>query len=335
MAKSLKDILAGVKSSKKEKMNLDDLLMSKEGNAGAKKFIATHEIEKHEDRVGNGNEVYKGKTKKTDFKRQSDGVYEESEESDPAGLQESKITHIVAKSDLDKHKRWMDSEGFDVHTKPLPEDHPKNKTHVGIVSKEPNETAYHEDGWAHRLKESLDEAGAFSYGYKSARKGSVAYNAAKKRKEDEKNYKPIEPKDQMVGTAKVSKKMNEMAMCNHTNEGTYCEAHGNAACPSGEEPKDKPSGNKKILLDKKLKEEYIEEKLTGADPVSKWIHDFVHSDNPKFAGKSKKERIRMALGGAYSAKRGKTRNEQADTTVTFPGKLSATTGGTDLDSTRV
>lgn len=265
MTKSLRYILAGVKSSKKEKMNLDDLLMSKEGNAGAKKFIATHEIEKHEDRVGN-EDVYTGKTKKTEYPRQSDGVYEESEESDPAGL---------------------------------------------------------------------EEAGAFSYGYKPARKGSVAYNAAKKRKEDEKNSKPIEPKDQMVGTAKVSKKMNEIAMCNHTTEGTYCEAHGNAACPSGEEPKDKPSGNKKILLDKKLKEEYIEEKLTGADPVSKWIHDFVHSDNPKFAGKSKKERIRMALGGAYSAKRGKTRNEQADTTVTFPGKLSATTGGTDLDSTRV
>ena len=50
--------------------------------------------------------------------------------------------------------------------------------------------------------------------------------------------------------------------------------------------------------------EYIEEKLTAADPASKWISDFVASDNPKFAGKSKKERINMALGAYYAAKRG-------------------------------
>jgi len=49
--------------------------------------------------------------------------------------------------------------------------------------------------------------------------------------------------------------------------------------------------------------QYIEEKLTAADPASKWIHDFVHSDNPKFAGKSKEERIRMALGAKYASKR--------------------------------
>ena len=51
--------------------------------------------------------------------------------------------------------------------------------------------------------------------------------------------------------------------------------------------------------------EYIEEKLTAADPASKWIADFVKSDNPKFAGKSKKERINQALGAYYAAKRDK------------------------------
>jgi len=63
---------------------------------------------------------------------------------------------------------------------------------------------------------------------------------------------------------------------------------------------------------KPMKEEsemqYIEEKLTAADPASKWISDFVASDNPKFAGKSKKERIQQALGAYYAAKRGT--NEQ-------------------------
>ena len=56
--------------------------------------------------------------------------------------------------------------------------------------------------------------------------------------------------------------------------------------------------------------EYIEEKLTAADPAGKWISDFVASDNPKFAGKTKKERINMALGAYYAAKKGK--NEEVD-----------------------
>lgn len=50
--------------------------------------------------------------------------------------------------------------------------------------------------------------------------------------------------------------------------------------------------------------QYIEEKLSASDPASKWIADFVKSDNPKFAGKSKKERIQQALGAYYAAKRG-------------------------------
>jgi hypothetical protein len=45
------------------------------------------------------------------------------------------------------------------------------------------------------------------------------------------------------------------------------------------------------------------EKLTAADPTGKWISDFVKSDDPKFAGKSKKERINMALGASYAAQR--------------------------------
>ena len=57
--------------------------------------------------------------------------------------------------------------------------------------------------------------------------------------------------------------------------------------------------------------QYIEEKLTAADPASKWISDFVASDNPKFAGKSKKERINMALGAYYSATGKGKKNEEA------------------------
>lgn len=50
----------------------------------------------------------------------------------------------------------------------------------------------------------IEEAGPFSYGAKKPKKGSVTYNAMVKRIEQEKGKKPIEPKDQMVGVAKVA-----------------------------------------------------------------------------------------------------------------------------------
>lgn len=62
----------------------------------------------------------------------------------------------------------------------------------------------------------------------------------------------------------------------------------------------------------KVREDSLLEVLKASDPTGKWIHDFVHSDNPKFAGKSKKERIRMALGAAYGAKRANEEVEQID-----------------------
>lgn len=53
-------------------------------------------------------------------------------------------------------------------------------------------------------KGAVTEAGPFSYG-KPPKKGSIADLAAKKRKEQERKKPAIEPKDQMVGVAKVTK----------------------------------------------------------------------------------------------------------------------------------
>ena len=49
-----------------------------------------------------------------------------------------------------------------------------------------------------------------------------------------------------------------------------------------------------------MTEEQLDEVITKATPAGKVISDFVKSDNPKFAGKSKKERIKMALGAYYA-----------------------------------
>jgi two-component sensor histidine kinase len=47
----------------------------------------------------------------------------------------------------------------------------------------------------------------------------------------------------------------------------------------------------------------INEVLNKSHPIEKWIKDFVDSDNPKFSGKSKEERIKMAKGAYYSAQK--------------------------------
>lgn len=74
-----------------------------------------------------------------------------------------------------------------------------------------------------------------------------------------------------------------------------------------EKPKKKLKGKQK-----ETNESYIEEKLSASDDISVWIKDFIESDNPRFDGKSKEERKQMALGAYYSAKKGKTRNEEVE-----------------------
>ena len=45
-----------------------------------------------------------------------------------------------------------------------------------------------------------------------------------------------------------------------------------------------------------MKEEVeLAEVLSKDASAGDWIHDFIHSDNPKFAGKSKEERQKQAL----------------------------------------
>jgi len=65
--------------------------------------------------------------------------------------------------------------------------------------------------------------------------------------------------------------------------------------------------NKNGKLDKQdfkmiRKEETIEEKLSPSMGSAKYIDDFVKSKDPRFEGKTKKERIKMALGAYYGAK---------------------------------
>ena len=55
-------------------------------------------------------------------------------------------------------------------------------------------------------------------------------------------------------------------------------------------------------------DQMIQEVLSKDAKAGDWIHDFVHSDNPKFAGKSKEKRKQMALAAYYA----KQRNEEVE-----------------------
>lgn len=60
------------------------------------------------------------------------------------------------------------------------------------------------------------------------------------------------------------------------------------------------------------KEETIEEKLNPSMGSAKYIEDFVKSKDPRFEGKTKQERIKMALGAYYGAKNEEVEIEETD-----------------------
>jgi uncharacterized protein YcfJ len=83
-----------------------------------------------------------------------------------------------------------------------------------------------------------------------------------------------------------------------------------------------------------LKEEELEEtdldqldEVLSADAkASDWIHDFVHSTNPKFEGKTKAERIKMALGAYYNTKNKQDGAGVNENTSVDEGVLGAVSG---------
>lgn len=75
MPKSLKDILSGVRSSKEEPLDISD----REKSSDIKKVVSKLKVQKHADRVGNGDDVYNAsKIKQDKHPRQSPDVYEET-----------------------------------------------------------------------------------------------------------------------------------------------------------------------------------------------------------------------------------------------------------------
>ena len=76
--------------------------------------------------------------------------------------------------------------------------------------------------------------------------------------------------------------------------------------------------------------EQLDEVLVKDAGADKWIHDFVHSTNPKFEGKSKKERINMALGAYYDTHKKKDGISEAVQKVDVPAYLRKQQGQAPL-----
>ena len=129
----------------------------------------------------------------------------------------------------------------------------------------------------------LDEAGAFSYG-KKPRKGTVAYNAAEQRKKQEKNEKPIEPKDQKVGNAKVTKEsVAESYTGRETKDGTWrVFKTGDAVAVAGpfKSKEEASAWIKKQSVKEKVKESVINEAVTL--DYSRYMR--AHGKKPRDAG---------------------------------------------------
>jgi hypothetical protein len=134
------------------------------------------------------------------------------------GVKESKITEIWEPLLEGQVPNFLDDDfyAYDPETREI-----KSTWSHKSVGRRHSEYQAQQQGWSvvsgmkarslglHYPEKKVDEAGPFSYGTKKPRKGSVADLAAQKRKEQERGRQPVEPKDQRVGTAKVTKGLAE------------------------------------------------------------------------------------------------------------------------------
>lgn len=108
--------------------------------------------------------------------------------------------------------------------------------------------------------------------------------------QDEEVYEEAEKPDRLAAIAAAAKKKN--AQIGKTV------VTGSKGGVGGAETRRYPAGTLKNS------HEQVDEVLKPSMGAGAYVSDFVHSKNPKFAGKSKKERMKQALAAFYSAKKG-------------------------------
>jgi Cu/Ag efflux protein CusF len=288
MAKLLKDVLKGVKSSTKK---VNDLGGYAPKPGDEQKFAKKHDIEVHADRAGNGDDVYKGKTKETPYNKQSDGVYEAKEAEDAQCNSTPKGTpcpvHGMNECMTVKKINETDS-GFKDALPNIIKD---------IKAKKSAQELRQTHG-THYKRVANAASNVHGPKYTRAHLLDVAQTAMKEEVElDEVSKDTL----QRYRHAAKSERM-------HPEKGEQRKVGMGLALK-------KILGSDKIGNKPKVKatkeEVEVNEVLTKSTTAGETIHDFVHSKNPKFAGKSKEKRKEMALAAYYA----KQRNEETITEV--------------------
>jgi hypothetical protein len=235
MAKPLRHV-TGVKSSKTVSMDLKDYDKSPDGA----RLAAKQNIEVHADRAGNGDDVYKGKTKEAPYKKQ---------------------TKVAEEVEIDEGNK---------------ENKEKKKA---VVAREPKE----------KKKSDFDPREFFS----AARRGRT----------------------------------NEAA-CNHTNEGVYCEVHGESTCPSDDKKDYKDKKGRKLLIDKKKIQENIVNEVAPPDPkIEKWVK----ANKERFVKEYGKKKGMEVLYATAWKRHGQSESGPAtNTDYAGPGAAGWTTGRMDV-----
>jgi len=120
-----------------------------------------------------------------------------------------------------------------------------------------------------------------------------------------KQYEEVEPEGEELEEAKRKKSPTEKLFNRLKNYGVK---DPSAKPLVGNQHKIDANKNGKIDAEdfKMLRKEdvQVDEVLKPSMGAGAYVSDFVHSKNPKFAGKSKKDRMKQALAAYYSAKRG-------------------------------
>jgi hypothetical protein len=166
------------------------------------------------------------------------------------------------------------------------------------MKKEETQFNDHEKGAAQRLRDmrkNEKEAEKRDKQYQAMRNNKQKQGAVQRLNDMGKNEKEAEKMDKQYQTMRNKKTLKQMK-------------------ESFEEP----------ILD-----ELIYEVMSKDASAGDYIHDFIHSDNPKFAGKSKAKRKEMALAAYYSKKNEEAVNEGLKDMAKKTFK--ALTGGSDKD----
>lgn len=296
MPKQLKDILNGVKKSKITPEKLGDRPhVDYEPKAPAEQdWVAKHSVEKHDDRVGNGDDVYQAtnvkkvsnkKTNKGHDKGEDEKVYEAKE------VEDAKCNHTPKGKECPVHG-MMEC----MSAKKINELGPS--TLASYTKKATGDVANRAMSLGQKSANPFSSNKAKEVEYKKLRNRFTGVNRAS-------NKLAIMAKEE-VELDEVSKdtlqRYRHLAKSERMDpiKGTQRKAGMDLALKKiyGSDE----FGNKPKV--KATKEEVeLDEILTKQTSAGEVIKDFQQSKNPKFAGKSKEKRKQMALAAYYAKQR--------------------------------